>query len=467
MVRSHSAEGDFARLRAEFELPESFAADVLAAAEGVAMDELEPGDREDATDLPLVTVDPPGAKDLDQAMVIERRGGGYRLHYAIADLGAFIAPDGPLDREARRRGQTLYLPDGNVPLHPPVLSEDAASLLPGEIRPAVLWTIDIDSAGEPTATRVRRALVRSTEQFDYDSVQAAIDQGNPHPSIAALPELGRLRRELAVHRGAVELQLPEQAISGDAGDGWVLAMRPRHDVEAWNAEMSLLTGMVAAQIMIQAEVGVLRTLPDPDDDSVVWLRRSAQALGIDWPAHASVAELLAGLDPALPESMALYTCSTRLLRGAGYTSFEGGLPPSTTHAGLGAPYAHVTAPIRRLVDRFATEICLAVSAGKPVPEWVRAALPELPVLMSTSDTLAARVERACIGQVEAWMLAERIGGTFEAVVLRAEETRAEILVEDPPVMARCAGANLPEGERVTVRLTAVDVDKRKVSFERA
>ncbi|HVW40895.1 MAG TPA: RNB domain-containing ribonuclease [Amycolatopsis sp.] len=468
MVGSHSAKGDFARLRAEFELPESFPAEVLAEAESVAMDPPEPEPaREDATGLPLVTIDPPGAKDLDQAMVIERRRDGFRLYYAIADLGAFVAPAGPVDREARRRGQTLYLPDGNVPLHPPVLSEGVASLLPGEVRPAVLWTIDVDAGGEPTTTRVRRALVRSTEQFDYDTVQAALEAGEPHPSIAALPELGRLRRDLAVGRGAVELQLPEQAIGGDVGDGWMLGMRPRNDVDAWNAEMSLLTGRVAASIMIDAEVGVLRTLPDPDDDSVGWLRRSAQALGIDWPAHRSVSELLAGLDPTLPESMALYTCSTRLLRGAGYTAFEGGLPPSTTHAGIGAPYAHVTAPIRRLVDRFATEICLAVSAGLPVPEWVRAALPELPVLMSASDTLAARVERACIDQVEAWMLAERIGGTFEAVVLRAEEARAEILVEDPPVMGRCTGANLPEGERITVRLTGVDVTKRKVSFERA
>jgi exoribonuclease R len=467
-ARTHSADGDFGPLRAEFELPESFAAEVLAEAEAAAMDPQEPpGEREDATELPFVTIDPPGAKDLDQAMVLTRRGDGFRVHYAIADLGAFVAPDGPVDREARRRGQTLYLPDGNVPLHPPVLSEDVASLLPGETRPAVLWTIDLDSRGEPTGTRVRRALVRSTEQFDYETVQAAFEAGDPHPSVAALPELGKLRRELAVQRGAVELQLPEQAIGGDAGDGWMLGMRPRNEVDAWNAEISLLTGMSAASIMIEGGVGVLRTLPDADEDSVNWLRRSAQALGIAWPVHVTVSELLAGLDPVLPESMALYACTTRLLRGAGYTAFEGTLPPSTTHAGIGAPYAHVTAPIRRLVDRFATEICLAVSADRPVPGWVRAALPELPLLMSASDTLAARVERACIDQVEAWMLAERIGGTFEAVVLRAEEARAEILVEDPPVMAKCAGAALPEGERITVRLTGVDVEKRKVSFERA
>ncbi|GAA4549538.1 RNB domain-containing ribonuclease [Amycolatopsis samaneae] len=449
-------------------LPESFGPDVLAEAEAAVLDPLaSAAAREDATHLPLVTIDPPGSKDLDQAVLIERTRAGFRVHYAIADLAAFVRPGGALDRESRRRGQTMYLPDGNVPLHPPVLSEGAASLLPGEIRPAVLWTIETDGIGEPTATTVRRALVRSTEQFDYETVQAALDAGTPHPSVAALPEIGRLRRELAIRRGAIELQLPEQEINGDPDGGWALAQRPRNSVEGWNAEISLLTGMAAAKIMIEAGVGVLRTLPDPDGTAVEWLRRSADALGIAWPAEATVSEFLATLDPGKPASMALYADTTRLLRGAGYTAFDGELPALTTHAGIGGAYAHVTAPIRRLVDRFATEICLAVTAGREVPGWVRAALGEVPELMTASDLLAARVERACIDQVEAWVLAERVGGEFGAVVLRAEETRAEILVEDPPVMAKCAGEKFPEGERIAVRLTAVDVEKRKVSFERA
>ncbi|MCU1686117.1 MAG: ribonuclease [Amycolatopsis sp.] len=468
VIRTHIAGGDFGRLRAEFELPESFSPEVLAEAEAAAIDPVESaGEREDATHLPFVTIDPPGAKDLDQAMLVERIETGFRVHYAIADLAAFVRPDGPMDRAARRRGQTLYLPDGNVPLHPPVLSEGAASLLPDEIRAAVLWTIETDDLGEPTSTRVRRALVRSTAQFDYDTVQTAIDDGTPHPSVAALPELGRLRHELAIRRGAVELQLPEQEISGDADGGWALARRPRNDVDAWNAEISLLTGMCAAQIMIDAGVGVLRTLPDPEADAVSWLRRSAHALGIAWPAKASVSEFLSTIDPGQPASMALYADTTRLLRGAGYTAFDGTVPALTTHAGIGGPYAHVTAPIRRLVDRFATEVCLAVSAGRPVPDWVRTALNDVPSWMTASDTLAAKVEHACIDQVEAWVLAEHVGGEFEAVVLRAEETRAEILVENPPVMAKCAGERLPEGERIVVRLTAVDVERRKVSFERA
>jgi exoribonuclease R len=165
--------------------------------------------------------------------------------------------------------------------------------------------------------------------------------------------------------------------------------------------------------------------------------------------------------------MALYADTTRLLRKAGYTAFDGRLPELTTHAGIGGSYTHVTAPIRRLVDRFATEICLAVSEDRPVPEWVRTALAQVPEWMSASDSLAAKVDRACLDQVEAWVLAEHVGGEFDAVVLRADEGKAEILVEDPPVMGKCSGAKLRDGARVRVRLTAVDAGKRKISFERA
>ncbi|MET0233406.1 MAG: RNB domain-containing ribonuclease [Kibdelosporangium sp.] len=456
---------DFTGVRADFRLPTQFPAAALAEAEqAVAGRRFD--DHEDATDLPLVTIDPPGSRDLDQALYVETVPSGFRLHYAIADLGTFVQPDGALDAEVRRRGQTIYLPDGNVPLHPPVLSEGAASLLPGQTRPSVLWTIDLDSAGEPTQVRVRRALVRSIAQFDYDGVQATIDAGNPHPSIAGLPTLGRLRREHAVRRGAVELQLPEQEVASDGNGGWMLTLRPRNNVDAWNAEMSLLTGMSAASLMIEAGIGVLRTLPEPDDGAVEWLRRSARSLGIQWPKNASVAEVLAGLEPSSPESLALYVDATRLLRGAGYTFFDGTLPELTTHAGVGAAYAHVTAPLRRLVDRFGAEICLAVTAGQPVPDWVRAVLPALPGLMGASDSLASKVDRACLDQAEAWVLAGQVGREFDAVVLRAEAAAAEVFLTEPPVIAKCAGGNLPEGGRIRVRLLDADTVKRKVSFER-
>lgn len=465
METTHGTGMDFTGVRADFGLPTEFPADALAEAEAAVANHREV-DREDRTDLPLVTIDPPGSRDLDQALHVEALPSGFRLNYAIADVGSFVVPGGALDAEVRRRGQTIYLPDGNVPLHPRVLSEGAASLLPGQTCAAALWTIDLDSAGQPVDVRVRRAVVRSTAQFDYDSVQATFDQGDPHPSIAALPALGKLRRELAVQRGAVELQLPEQAVASDGNGGWRLILRPRNDVDAWNAEMSLLTGMCAAKLMIEAGIGVLRTLPEPDDGAVEWLRRSARSLGIQWPKGSSVSQVLAQLDPGSPESLAVYMDATRLLRGAGYTAFDGELPGLTTHAGLGAAYAHVTAPLRRLVDRFGAEICLAVSAGRDVPAWVRESLPELPGLMGGSDSLASKVDKACLDQTEAWVLADQVGQEFDVVVLRAESANAEVFLPEPPVIAKCAGEHFPEGGRVRVRLTHADTVKRKVSFER-
>jgi exoribonuclease R len=465
---------DFAAVRAEFALPESFPAEVLAEAARAAAERPGPGPRRvDATDVELVTIDPPGAKDLDQALGVARTPTGFRVHYAIADVGAVVTAGGALDAEVRRRGQTIYLPDGSVPLHPPVLSEDAASLLPDGPRPAVLWTFDLDAAGEPVTVAVRRAVVRSRARLDYGSVQADVDAGRPHPALAALPELGPLRRAQAVRRGAIELELPEQEVVPDGSGGWTVRVRHRPEVEAWNAEISLLTGMAAARLMLDAGVGLLRTLPAPDPDAIAALRRTAQELGFSWPEGACAAEVLAGLPADTPTALALRRAATVLLRGAGYAAFDRAagleLKEDPRHGGVGAPYAHVTAPLRRLADRFGLEVCLAVAAGAEPPDWLRAALPSLPETMAASEALAGRVDRACVERTEAALLTGRVGEWFDAVVLRPGEpdgAAGEVYVPDPPVVARCDGP-LTAGALVRVRLTEVDAATGHIDFTTA
>ena len=478
-VTEPPTEPDFAAVRAEFALPTAFPAPVVAeaadAATRAALDSNLVGDgRIDATDVELVTIDPPGSKDLDQALGITRRGDGFRVHYAIADLGAVVTPGGALDTEVRRRGQTLYLPDGSVPLHPPVLSEGASSLLPDGPRPAVLWTIDLDAAGERIAVDVHRASVRSRARLDYAGVQADCDAGRPHPAIALLPELGALRRALAVARGAIELELPEQEVVPDGAGGWTTRIRQRPPVEAWNAEMSLLTGTAAASLMLEAGVGVLRTLPAPEPSAVEQLRRTAATLGIAWPDGATAAQVLSGLPHDSGPALALRRAASALLRGAGYAAFDraaGTAPPADPgHGGIGAPYAHVTAPLRRLVDRFATEVCLAVTAGIALPEWLTVALPTLPSLMAESDALAGKVVRACVDRTEAALLATQVGSEYEAVVLRASGSGGEdhsepgeVFVADPPVLARCTGVPRA-GDVVRVRLVEADPTTGRIVF---
>lgn len=462
-----SPDRDFAAVRADFGLPVEFPAAVLSEVERTVAQPESTGERFDATDLPLVTVDPPGAKDLDQAVLLRRRRGGFRIHYAIADVAAYLPAGGALDAEVRRRGQTLYLPDGNVPLHPTLLSEGAASLLPDQVRPAALWTIDLDSDGVAQRWDVRRALVRSVAQLDYEGVQRSLRAGRAHPSIELLPQVGKLRRAQALARGAIELGVPEQQVEADSTGGWRLALRPRLVVEEWNAEISLLTGMCAAEMMLGSGLGILRTVPDPEPATVAALRRSAAELGVEWPEDLPPAEALAGLDPVRPEALAVHVAATRLLRGAGYTSFERGAPSKPRHAGIGAPYAHVTAPLRRLVDRYGAEVCLAVDAGREVPEWVRTALTALPSAMGASDRVATQVDRACLAQAQAWALSGRVGTEFPATVLRSGSGDAEVFVPDPPVIARCTGDGLAEGKRVRVRLTDADPVRRSVAFSAA
>ena len=131
---------------------------------------------------------------------------------------------------------------------------------------------------------------------------------------------------------------------------------------------------------------------------------------------------------------------------------------------MGAVYAHVTAPLRRLVDRFGTEVCLALAAGTPVPDWARAALPTLPDIMAGADHRAHEADRAVVDTVEAWLLREQVGHEFDAVVLDARAASAHVAVGDPPIRASCDGRNLAEGARIRVRLIAADVAARQVRF---
>ncbi|MFC9762183.1 RNB domain-containing ribonuclease [Rhodococcus jostii] len=453
---------DFGTVRTEFHLPEGYPP--AAVAQARAASDRYASEREDRTDLAFVTIDPPDSLDLDQALHLERTHDGFVLHYAIADVGAVVEPGGVLDAETRKRGQTFYLPDGKVPLHPKELSEGSASLLPDEDRPAVVWRIELDESAEPVSCTVSRATVRSVARLDYAGVQADAEAGRLHPSIASLPEFGRLRTAAAVARGAIELRLPEQEVVPD-GDGWRVDLAPRTEADDWNAEVSLLTGMCAAAMMLDAKVGLLRTLPPAGPDAVEALRRTASALGIDWPESVGVGELLARLDPNSASTLVLMTEAPSLLRGADYAAFDGALPELTTHAAIGAPYAHVTAPLRRLSDRYSTEVCLAVTAGTPVPSWAREALGSMPEIMVGSDSLASKIDRACIDLTEATVLADRVGETFDATVLRSRNGKrtADVFVPSVSVMAKCVG-DPAEGEQVKIRLVSADVAKRTVEF---
>ena len=507
-----------AALRARYEAPTAFPPEALAEAEAAASAWAQDGPARlladgarDARDLDLVTIDPPGSMDLDQAVRLERLtwqaesagaaageatepAAAYRVHYAIASLATFVTPGGALDAELRRRGETIYAPDAATPLHSEVLSHGAASLLEDVDRPACLWTIDLDARGEVVSARVERALVRSRARLTYAQVQAAINgEGSLPPSApddlpGLLAEIGRLRLEREAARGGISMTTPEQVIevteaAGLAGesesaevpgpDGYRLAYRVSEPAEQYNAQISLLTGMCAARIMVECGVGILRTLSPARPEDYARLRRVAAALGIDWPAARSYPELVRSLDHAVPAHAAFMDQAMSLFRGSGYLAFgvDGvGVPADdeasdaeeAVHSAIAARYAHVTAPLRRLVDRYGEEVCIAACAQAPVPEWVLQALPELPGIMEQTGKRARAIGRGALTVLEALVLRGHEGKVFDGVITSERDGRGELVLAEPAVVTEIrAGTKapddgLPVGERVRVRLLSAD-----------
>ena len=302
-----------------------------------------------------------------------------------------------------------------------------------------------------------------------------------------------------------------------------LELRSNLPVEGWNAQISLLTGIAAAQVMRDGGVGIFRTLPDADPRDVARLRRTAKALGIDWPKDLAYGALLATLDSTVPRHAAFLNEATTLFRGAAYAPFGGTgqqeqVPDDARHAAIAAEYAHVTAPLRRLVDRYGTEICLALSAGAEVPRWVRDALPGLPRTMARTGQRAGSYERASVDIIEAALLAGRVGESFDGVIVDVESAeeqqrrrdresgknngkngakdgsakngardaaangavgakdatpsgpdgqRGQVVLADPAVRATVDGPALPLGDSVRVTLREASVERRSVAFDLA
>lgn len=453
----------FAAIRRELAVPERFSDEVLAAAEVAFPADVK---RVDARHLGFIAIDPPGATDLDQAFYAERRGNGYRVFYAIADVGAFLEPGGVIDLEARTRGTTLYSPDMRTPLHPEIISEDRGSLLAGTEKPALLWTIDLDSDGAPTDSLLERATVRISEAINYRTAAARIEAGTDE-SLSLLRTVGMLRQEQEAERGGVSLNLPSQEVVERNGS-YGLEYDASLPVEGWNAQISLLTGIVAGHAMHDASVGILRTLPPSREQDLRRLRRQAVALGVEWPEDVDYPQFIRTVQPDTPSTNAFLLKAARSFRGAGYVAMNGSQPEHPEHGAIASIYAHVTAPLRRLVDRFGNEILLALHAGQEPPAWAVEALDELPSLMGRAKSKDSALERSMVDFAEAMVLAPHLNEVFKAFVVDLDERkeRATLQLREPAVVVRMNPKGFELAQEVELRLDAVDPVARTVDFQR-
>jgi exoribonuclease R len=450
-----SLDAGLARIREQFGVPSGFGPEAAGAA--VAAARRQPGSEHvDRTDRPFVTLDPAGSTDLDQAFAMETAGADVVLHYAIADVGFFVAPGDPLDTEAWTRGLTIYLPDERARLYPAALSEGAASLLPDGPRPAVVFTVRVGEDGSTRLDGVERAIVRSRAKLAYDSVQPA-----------DLPaEFGELSRRIVAaedRRGAPRVEFPEQELERVDGR-WVLRFDPRLASEDDNAGMSLATNLAVADAMLAAGTGLFRVMDEPTEGAVARLRRTAQAFGLTWAAETSLADFQRSLSTEDPRAAAFLIAVRRAGGGASYASYSDGDRP--WHAAMAATYAHATAPLRRLADRYVVEATLALANGRPVPDAVQEAFAALPKTMATAEQRANSVDRAVIDLAEAVLLAGREGELFDGVVVDEDRRGSMIQLVEPAVLARVDAQRVDPGDEVRVRLEKADVVARTIEFSR-
>lgn len=440
-------------------MPSAFPDAVLREADIAARRPVTVVDRFDARDLGFATLDPASSTDLDQAFFLQADGDDIVLRYAIADVGFFVERGSALEAEAWSRGSTIYAPDGRVPQYPETLSEAAASLLPDVDRPAVLLTVRVDTAGLVALERVCRAVVRSRAKLGYEDV-------TPVDLSPLLPEFQRRVAVAEETRGASRIEFPEQEVESDpsAPGGLRLVARDRLATEDLNAAMSLAANLAVAQRMLHAGEGLFRVMAEPGERSMGALRHTARALGLDWPRRVTAREFAPTLNASDPRHAAFLRAIRRAGGGAGYAVFDAEMPP--WHSAMSAPYAHATAPLRRLSDRYVLDLLVDLDAGQMPDQAMRDLLASLPATMDRAEDRASRVERAAIDLVEAVVLSGRVGESFVAIVTDTDRESASIQLGDPAVRARVStgGNGVTPGADVTVRLSAVDVPARRVEF---
>jgi len=412
------------------DIPDAFSEDALTQAERCGSAPMD--NRADLRDVPLVTIDDETARDYDDAVWAEPDGdpgnpGGWHMVVAIADVAWYVRPDDALDRTARERGNSVYLPDRVVPMLPEPLSNGWCSLNPGEDRPCLAVDMWIDAKGRKRRHRFRRAMIRSAARLTYSRVQRARDGGEAEgiPNGIVEPLYGAFQLLLAAReeRGAIDLDMPERrAVLDRHGAIERIERRVRHDSHRLIEEFMILANICAAETLRDSgQPCMYRLHDDPAPDRVVALRSFLQTLGLRLaggqavrPRHfAQLVRRLAGR----PHAAAVQDAILRTQAKAEYG------PENIGHFGLALrDYAHFTSPIRRysdlLVHRGLIRGLRLGPGGLDADTGSR--FKEIGAHISMTERRAMTAEREALDRLVTLFLVDRVGASFEARVTGVE-----------------------------------------------
>ncbi|HEX3954690.1 MAG TPA: ribonuclease R [Stellaceae bacterium] len=415
------APGAISRMTiASFEIPSEFPPAALAEAAAAREAALE--GRADLRELALVTIDGSDARDFDDAVWAApdddpANPGGWCIVVAIADVASYVTPVSALDREAARRGNSVYFPDRVVPMLPEALSNDLCSLVPHADRPCLAAHLWIDRDGRKRRHRFERAMMRSAARLTYDAVQAAHD-GGPALDIAAarvealygaFAALERARRA----RGALELDLPEHRVILDAERRPIaITQRTRHDSHRLIEEFMILANVAAAEeLEARHQACMYRVHDEPDREKLNALRDFFDEIGIPGVALAKGQvirpELFNRILERVKDLPAAPIVNQLVLRSQAQAVYS---PNNIGHFGLALPrYAHFTSPIRRYADLI---VHRALVTGAILARDGGEALGSIAEHISMTERRAAAAERAALERYRAVLLGDAIGTVF-------------------------------------------------------
>jgi len=260
------------------------------------------------------------------------------------------------------------------------------------------------------------------------------------------------------------VEFPEQQIARDDDGRYTLRFRPRADSEEHNAALSLATNLAVADALLAAHTGVFRVMPDVDVHRIGRLRHFAQAFGLEWPHDVPLEEYVRTLPHDDYRTSAFLLAVRRASGGASYEAYQEGTRP--WHSAVAATYAHATAPLRRLQDRYVIEAALAVANGTPVPDEIHAAFGTLPRAMSRGEQRANRAERQALDLAEAVVLSTHVGDTFPAIVIDEGDWGIEFQIADPAIVGRVPAHRVDPGDEIRVKVIHVDTVAGQVTYER-
>ncbi|WP_414471244.1 ribonuclease R [Microvirga sp. M2] len=422
-------------------IPSEFPKAVLDEAEAAKPATL--AGREDWRDLPLVTIDPPDAKDHDDAVHAApdsdpNNAGGYILTVAIADVAAYVKPGSAMDREAQERGNSVYFPDRVVPMLPERISNDLCSLRPREDRPALAVRMVVGPDGRKIRHSFHRVMMRSAEKLSYQQAQAAIDG---RPDEVTQPILDTILRPLWAGYALVKkardireplyLDLPERKIVLKP-DGTVDRVFVPERLEAHKLieEFMILANVAAAEALekVQSDL-IYRVHDEPSLEKMRALSEVLASIGLKLPTQGALKpELFNRILRSVEGSEHQLFINEVVLRSQSQAEYSA---ENYGHFGLNLRrYAHFTSPIRRYADLIVHRALITGHRfgkdGLP-PDATRAELIEISAKISAAERRAMAAERETIDRLIAHFLADRIGATFDGQI--AGVTKAGLFIK--------------------------------------